>query len=67
MAADPIITIADIRAAGHCVSGAKTWLQGYGFDWRAFLRDGLPASELLATGGAEAKRVVDLKAEREHG
>lgn len=67
MADDPIITIADIRAASHCVSGAKTWLQGHGFDWRAFLRDGLPASKLLATGSDEAKRVVDLRKERDHG
>ena len=61
------VTIDDIRAAGHCASGAKTWLQRHGFDFRAFLRDGATEAELLATGDALAVQVINRKRERTGG
>jgi hypothetical protein len=58
---DQIITISDMRAAGHCVSGVRRWFGEQGLDFRDFLLNGIPASTLIATGDAQAQRVVDLK------
>lgn len=59
-----MITITDIRAAGFCVSGVKDWFAAQGWDFKAFLRDGMDDEKFLSTGDANAQRVVDLKAER---
>ena len=60
----PRITITDIVAAGHCVSGAKAWLTRHGFDWRTFMRQGATEAELLATGDALAVQVIERKRAR---
>jgi hypothetical protein len=60
-----MITINDVRKAGHCVSGARRWFELHGFDFRAFVRDGLSEETLLATGDAMAIRVIRMKKERE--
>lgn len=49
----------DIIAAGHCVRGAQLWATNNNIDWRRFLRDGVPATELLATGDGQAMQVLD--------
>ena len=59
MSADLIITIAHVRAAGLCVNGSRAWFVRHGLDFRAFLREGVAADTLLATGDAMAQRVVD--------
>jgi len=56
---DLIVTIAHVRAAGLCVNGSRAWFARHGLDFRAFLREGLDAQTLLATGDAMAQRVVD--------
>jgi len=61
---DLIVTIEDVRSAGHCVAGAKKWFAGYGIDFRRFLADGAPASVLLATEDAYAQQVVACARER---
>lgn len=58
---DPVITINDVTAAGHCAKGARRWFEGHGFDFRDFLKRGIRASRLLETGDALARRVVDKK------
>ena len=60
-----IITITDIRQAGHCVAGARGWFHSYGLDFRDFLKHGIDAETFLATGDALAQQVVDRKIERE--
>lgn len=55
------ITISDIRKAGHCVSGAKRWFEGHHLDFRAFLKDGIDAETLLATGDQLAQDVINHK------
>lgn len=60
-----IITITDIRLTGHCVSGTRDWFKAYGLDFRDFIRNGIDAEVLLATGDALAQQVVDRKIERE--
>jgi hypothetical protein len=65
--ADLRITITDVRRAGYCASGARRWFEANGFDFRAFLKDGIPAPDLLATGDALAQRAVAAGLERSHG
>lgn len=59
------ITITDIRQAGHCVAGARRWFEAHGFDFKAFIRDGIDSEALLATGDALAEQVIARKQERE--
>ena len=54
-----IVTIAHVRAAGLCVNGSRAWFARHGLDFRAFLREGLDADILPATGDAMALRVVE--------
>lgn len=61
----PRITIDDIRAAGHCVSGARRWLTRHGFVWRDFLTNGATEAELLETGDGLAEQVIERKHARE--
>jgi hypothetical protein len=61
------ITIDDIMAAGHCAKGARSWFRTMGLDFTTFLKDGLPASDLLATGDALAEQVVSRAMSRGDG
>lgn len=54
-----LITIDHVRASGLCVHGTRTWFARQGLDFRAFLREGIDAQTLLATGDAMALRVVE--------
>lgn len=60
---DPIIYIADIRKVGICVSGARRWFAAVGLDFREFMENGIPASQLDATGDVQALRVTAAKRE----
>lgn len=60
-----LITITDIRLAGHCVAGARDWFAAYDLNFRDFIRNGIDADVLLATGDALAVQVVERKIERE--
>ena len=59
MSTETVITIDHVRAVGLCVNGTRTWFAHHDLDFRGFLRDGLDAYTLLATGDAMARRVVD--------
>lgn len=61
-----VVTVMDLHSTpglgarpGFCSRGARTWAAAHGLDWAAFVRDGIDADELLATGDALAARVVD--------
>lgn len=54
-----IVTIEHVRASGLCVHGTRSWFDRHGLDFRAFLREGIDAQTLLATGDAMALRVVE--------
>jgi hypothetical protein len=54
-----IITIDDVRRAGHCARGAKAWFAAHGLDFRRFLREGIPAETMLATGDGQGIQVVE--------
>jgi len=59
------ITITDIRRAGYCARGAKSWFEGKGLDFRAFLRDGMDEDAWAALGDAHADEVLRRKREYE--
>ena len=59
MSTDVTVTIDDVRAVGLCVNGTRVWFARQDMDFRAFLREGLDADTLLATGDAMALRVVE--------
>ena len=52
------IVMNDVRLAGYCGPGLSTWLPAHGFDLRDFVRNGLPARDMIATGDAHGIRVV---------
>ena len=66
MNADFLVTSADLRAAGRGCKDTRFWFERYGFDYRDFLRNGLPASALRATGDPLAIPVIEA-AEKRHG
>ena len=59
------VTIQDLRAARLCFQGARPWFRRHGLDWQGFLREGLDAEVLAATGDALARRVIAIAAARE--
>lgn len=60
-AEDPIIWMNDIVKVGICAAGARRWFNERDLDFRSFMKQGIPASELAATGDAQALRVVEAK------
>lgn len=66
--AELTITIDDVKKAGFC-AGIKTrrWFVDRGFDYQAFVREGVSAAEFLEKGDALAERVVAVKLGRCHG
>lgn len=58
-----IITMRDIRAAKMCSRGARTFFNRHGLSFETFLREGLPAEDLMATGDAMAIRVCEVARE----
>ena len=48
------------RACRYClVPGVKTWMEAHGISWQAFIREGVPASEILAVGDTMGNNVVE--------
>lgn len=44
---------------GFCASKSRDFFARHGMDWRAFITDGLPEEDFLATGDALAIALVD--------
>lgn len=49
---DPTVTTQHCRQLGYCARGQREWCASQGIDWPAFLREGLPASQVEAMGDA---------------
>ncbi len=62
---DDNVRMADIRAAKMCSRGARDFFRRHDLDWEAFLREGVPAEQLLATGDEMARQVVEVARGRE--
>ena len=52
------VTAADLRAARYCFAGVRPWFARHGFDWQAFIEQGISADRLLATGDALIEPVI---------
>lgn len=57
---DPLITMDDV-APLYCPWGIRRWFRENGVDLRAFIENGLPASQVLKIGDELAVRVVERK------
>jgi len=53
------VTMADVRACKMCARGARAFFRRHGLDWSQFIREGIDAEVLMATGDAMAMRVVE--------
>lgn len=47
------------RRLGYCARGVRAFYARAGLDYSAFLQDGTPARELLATGDSMAMAAVE--------
>jgi hypothetical protein len=64
---DVVVRIEHVRACGMCCHGTKAWFEARGLDFRAFLKDGAPASEVEALGDGLALKAVAKAREEAHG
>lgn len=56
---DVIVTMKDIRGARQCSRGARDFFERHGLSWADFLKHGIPAEQLAATGDKMALQVVE--------
>lgn len=57
---DFIIRMPDIRAALMCSRGSRQFFERHGLDWQDFLKNGIAASKLAATGDHMALTLVEV-------
>ena len=50
---------------GYCAAGSRQWFAAHGFSWADFVNDGIPASQLVATGDPLALALVKHAREQE--
>lgn len=62
---DPIVRIEHAKKAGMCSRGVRQWFEANGLDYARFLRSGLLASEVEATGNALAIKVAAIARDEE--
>lgn len=57
---DVIVRSKHLRAAGFClIPGVRDWCKQHNVDFRRLMKEGIPASELEATGDLFAKKAVE--------
>lgn len=61
---DIIITSRELKRCGICVPGQQDWFEKHGMDFRDFVKNGIPASELLKTEDGMAIRAVNVARSR---
>lgn len=54
------VTIRDVRKAKMCTRGSRDFFKRHNLDWVSFLKNGIDAVELEATGDAMALKVVEV-------
>lgn len=55
-----MVKMEHVRAARMCSRGARAFFVRHGLDWERFLREGLPAEQIEATGDAMAIKVAEV-------
>ena len=55
-----MVTMAHARQARMCARGVRAFAKRHGLDYSRFLREGIPAEQLRATGDAMAAQAADI-------
>lgn len=55
---DLIVKRRHLTALRYCARGSREFFERHGWNWSRFLRDGIPAAQLRATGDAMALKCV---------
>lgn len=61
---DLIITMRDMRRVQFCSGGVRAFFERNDLNWSDFLRNGISADKLAATGDALALKVIEAARER---
>lgn len=64
---DHLRHLRNIVGKGYCVKGSRAWAERHGIDFDKFVREGVPASVLVATQDALALELVRVAQEEENG
>lgn len=51
------------KGGGFCVRNSRIWAASHGLDFKDFVRNGVAASKLIATGDVLAEELVDVARE----
>ena len=62
-----IVQVRHVREEMLCTRGMREWLARHGFDLTDFIKNGLPAEKLEATGDAFALRVAARARQEQQG
>jgi hypothetical protein len=57
---EPRVTMRHMRQAGYCSRGCRAFFARHGLDWTGFLKGGIEAGALEATGDAMAVNVAGI-------
>lgn len=57
---DVKVTMRHVREARMCSKGARAFFEAHNLDWNEFLREGIDAAKLEATGDAMAIKVAGV-------
>lgn len=57
---DVVVTMEHARKAGMCARGVRSFFRRRGLDFRKFMQDGMPASELEKLNDAMVDQVVEV-------
>ncbi len=60
---DAVVTMRHMRDLKYCAGGVRRFFARHGFDYRQFLKEGIPAEKMEATGDAMAIRVANYARE----
>ncbi len=59
-----IVRMSHMRKLGYCAAGVRRFAERHGLDFKAFVRDGIDADRLAATGDGMALAAIE---EAKHG
>ena len=62
-----IVTVADCRRMGYCVSGQRDWCIAHGLDFRDVVRNGLTVGYFRSVRDAVAEDIVSRIERNERG
>ena len=60
-------SVRDTNGRPWCTKGAKLWAKTHNMDFDKFVREGLPASQFIATGDAIAMEFVEAARRNRNG